>query len=152
MRRSDREITDKKTIDEIIKSCTTIRLGFNDNGRIYLVPLNFGYVDGIFYFHSASEGRKVELIKTCPTVGFELDCGYQLVTGETAYDYTARFKSVIGEGKVKPLTSKDDKIKALSAIMSHYSKKVDWNYPQNVLDEVFTFCLKSDTLSCKWHK
>ena len=43
----------------------------------YLVPLNFGFErteQGVtFYFHSAVAGRKVELLRRQPTVGFELD-------------------------------------------------------------------------------
>ena len=57
MRRKDREVTDSAKIDEIISSCDVCRLGFNDNGRVYIVPLSFGFEnDGgrrIFYFHSA---------------------------------------------------------------------------------------------------
>jgi len=54
MRRRDREITDNEKIKEIIKACDCCRLGLNDNGKVYIVPLNFGYsnIDNkrIFYF------------------------------------------------------------------------------------------------------
>lgn len=41
------------------------------------MPLNFAFVPGTpdrFYFHGAQEGRKADLIRTAPRVGFELDC------------------------------------------------------------------------------
>lgn len=44
MRRKDREVTDEARIDEIISRCTCCRIGFNDSGEVYIVPLNFGYV------------------------------------------------------------------------------------------------------------
>ena len=64
MRRKNREVTDRARIEEIIRSCHVCRLGFVDDGRAYIVPMNFGYVeeDGkyVFYFHSAKEGRKID--------------------------------------------------------------------------------------------
>ena len=48
-----------------------------DGGVPYIVPLNYGYeyADGelTFYFHSAKEGRKLEILKKNPTVCLELD-------------------------------------------------------------------------------
>ena len=43
MRRTDREITDAEKITQIIQTCHCCRLGFCDNGAVYIVPLNFGY-------------------------------------------------------------------------------------------------------------
>ena len=39
MRRKDREITDEAKIDEIISRCNCCRIGFNDSGEVYIVPL-----------------------------------------------------------------------------------------------------------------
>ena len=41
MRRTDREITDAEKITQIIQTCHCCRLGFCDNGAVYIVPLNF---------------------------------------------------------------------------------------------------------------
>ena len=63
MRRTDREITDAEKITQIIQTCHCCRLGFCDNGAVYIVPLNFGYAEEngkrVFYFHSwiSSPGR-----------------------------------------------------------------------------------------------
>lgn len=67
MRRKDREITDSLRIADIINRCTCCRIGFYDDGEIYVVPLNFGYEvkddSYVFYFHGAKEGRKIDLTK-----------------------------------------------------------------------------------------
>ena len=80
MRRTDREITDAEKITQIIQTCHCCRLGFCDNGAVYIVPLNFGYAEEngkrVFYFHSAKSGRKLDLIAGAPSVGFELDVNY----------------------------------------------------------------------------
>lgn len=82
MRRRDREVSDPAKIREIIAACHCCRLGFADGGKIYIVPLNFGYQeeDGqrTFFFHSAPEGRKIDLIEKTHYAGFELDAHYQL--------------------------------------------------------------------------
>ena len=89
MRRTDREITDAEKITQIIQTCHCCRLGFCDNGAVYIVPLNFGYAEEngkrVFYFHSAKSGRKLDLIAGTPSVGFELDVNYALVEGLPAY-------------------------------------------------------------------
>ena len=71
MRRKDREVTDFMQIENIISRCTCCRIGFYDDGEVYIVPLNFGYeAKGdtyILYFHAAKEGRKIDLIKKIPS-------------------------------------------------------------------------------------
>ena len=56
MRRNDREITDRRDIDEIIKRCRVCHLAMCDDGQPYVVPLNFGYDGRFLFFHTASEG------------------------------------------------------------------------------------------------
>ena len=105
MRRRDREVSDPAKIREIIAACHCCRLGFADGGKIYIVPLNFGYQeeDGqrTFFFHSAPEGRKIDLIEKTHCAGFELDTHYQLNSADTACAHSARFQSVIGSGRVE---------------------------------------------------
>ena len=88
MRRTDREVTDPAAIDAIIRACPCCRLGLRDGEGVYLVPLNFGFanVDGqrTFYFHSAPEGHKIDLLRQAKTVAFELDCGCAVTPGTTA--------------------------------------------------------------------
>ena len=93
MRRQDREVTDNEKIKEIIKTCDCCRLGLNDNGKVYIVPLNFGFTEKngkyTFYFHGARTGRKLDIIKQNNYAGFELDTNHKIYTkGDKACDYT----------------------------------------------------------------
>ena len=63
MRRNDREIKDRKDIDEIIRRCRVCRLALCDNGQPYVVPLNFGYDGRFLYFHTAPREEKLILSK-----------------------------------------------------------------------------------------
>ncbi len=155
MRRKDREITDENKIAEILSNCHCCRIGFCDKGEVYIVPLNFGYTkeEGsyTFYFHGAKEGRKVDLIKENPCVGFELDTNYLLYGGPEACEYTARFQSIIGKGVVTEICEKSEKVKAMNYIMLHNTKKEKWDYPDKMLDSTFTFQMKVESFSCKEH-
>lgn len=157
MRRSDRAVTDPEKIEEIIKACACMRLGFSDGGEVYIVPLSFGYVrEGgryRFYFHGASEGRKAELIRGCPRVGFEADAGARVYgEGENGCAYSTSFVSVIGAGRVEPVTDAAEKLDALRAIMRHSAGERDWRFEGEWLDKVFVFRLDADELSAKEHK
>lgn len=45
-------------------------LGLSGQGSPYVVPLNFGYVDGRILFHCALEGTKLDCIRANPRVCF----------------------------------------------------------------------------------
>lgn len=155
MRRNDREITDSNKIREIISACHCCRLGFNDNGKVYIVPLNFGFSEDngryVFYFHGANEGRKIDLIKSNHYAGFEMDTNYKLKEGENACNYSARFQSVIGSGEVTFIENIEEKKCALNEIMKHNSGKSNWRFTDSMLNAVCVFRLVSDELSCKEH-
>ena len=145
MRRKDRQVTDPEKIDSIIAQCHCCRLGFSDGEQVYVVPLSFGYENTgekrIFYFHGATEGRKLELVKRGKPVGLELDCAYRLREGENACSFTARFQSVIATGIPRILATSQEKIHGLQQIMGHYSGKKDWDFQVEVTE-----------LSCKEHQ
>lgn len=155
MRRKDREITDRTKINEIIVSCHCCRLGFFDDGKVYIVPLSFGYEDTngkrIFYFHGAAQGRKIELIGKAHTAGFELDTNYKLNEADTPCGYSARFQSVIGSGKVDFIEALDKKREALQRIMLHNTGKGDWDFPDSMLRKAAVFKLEVEEISCKEH-
>ena len=155
MRRKDREVTDPERIDAIIRACHCCRLGFYDNGEVYIVPLDFGYDEKegkrTFYFHGAKEGRKMDLIRQTGYAAFEMDAGYRLQGGEQACDYTAAFRSVIGEGSVREVTDPEEKKAGLTAILRQSTGQDQWTYGPAMLAEVCVCRLDVETLACKEH-
>lgn len=152
MRRKDREITDKNRIKEFIEKEQILRIAFYDEGDIYIVPINYGYLYDekyTFYFHGAKAGRKYELAMNKPNVGFEIDGNYSLIEGEEACDFSATFQSVIGTGKLSLVEDYSEKIKGLNAIMKQTTSKNEWHYSNEMLEAVAVFRLDADKLSCK---
>lgn len=152
MRRRDREITNKIAIEEFIAKEQILRIAFYDEGDIYIVPVNYGYLydeQYTFYFHGAKAGRKYELAKKKPTVGFEIDGNYMLLESEVACDFSATFQSVIGTGNLSLVEDNTEKITGLNTIMKQTTSKSEWNYSDEMLDAVAVFKLVVDKLSCK---
>ena len=121
MRRKKQEILDKTELEEIFREAVVCRLAIADADAPYIVPLNFGYRDNTLYFHSASEGRKLDLLRRHPDVGFELESGVEIVRGETACNWGVSFRSIIGYGRASIVEGSVDKRHALDIIMAHYS-------------------------------
>ena len=153
MRRTDREITNLAAIQKFIQQESIIRIAFYDEGDIYIVPVNYGYLfendKHIFYFHGAKAGRKFELTKSSPSVGFEIDGNYELLEADIACDFSARFQSVIGTGKLSLVDDFEEKIKGLNLLMKQSTGKDSWNYENKMIDGVAVFKLEAEKLSCK---
>ena len=155
MRRKDREITDKKRIEEIIMSCEYCRLSLYDkeNDEVYIVPVDFGYLEEndkrIFYFHSAKVGRKINLILERGKATIELDQSSGLIKADIACEHSRYFASIIANGNISIIEDIEKKKKGLNAIMYHNTGKNDWDFPISMINEVTVIKLEVDKLSCK---
>lgn len=156
MRRKDREVTDSVLISDIIGRCTCCRIGFFDDGEVYIVPLNFGYEvkdnTYVFYFHGAKEGRKIDLIQKNPIVGFEMDTDYALNEADIVCNYSARFRSIIGNGIVSIVSEIEEKKHGLSRLMEHNTGKKEWDFDDKMVNAVAVFKLVVTKMSCKEHQ
>lgn len=123
MRRKDREITDFDEMINIINKCDVCRIALNDEGFPYIVPLNFGMEikDGqvFFYFHCATEGKKLDLIHKDNRATFEFDCEHNFILYEERMSCTMGFASVIGHGTIE-FVPDEDKYRALKILMRQY--------------------------------
>lgn len=155
MRRKDREITDISKISEFISREQILRIAFYDKGDIYIVPVNYGYSCSekyTFYFHGAKEGRKYELAKNKPFVGFEIDGGYKLLEGKVACEFSANYQSVIGTGTLSLVEDATEKMRGLNCIMKQATNESERRYNSEMLENVAVFRLDVDKMSCKARK
>lgn len=132
MRRKEKQITKTADIEQILKQGQVCRLGFVDNNVPYIVPVNYGYQDQALYFHSAREGRKIDLIRANPLVCFEVDELVKMNKAANACDWGVSFKSVIGTGTARILETPAEKKAGLDIIMAHYSGR-SFDYPDKML-------------------
>lgn len=154
MRRKEREVKEFSEILDIIARCPVIRLGMVDNGKPYIVPLNFGYkAEGealTFYFHSARDGRKIDILRKSPQVCFEMDCDPAFKTHESdPCAWTMYYESIMGEGEVSFLESEEEKREALTLLMGHSGYKGPMEFHPGHLKAVAAFQLKVTALTAK---
>ncbi|MCP4755846.1 MAG: pyridoxamine 5'-phosphate oxidase family protein [Proteobacteria bacterium] len=133
MRRKDNEITDKAAIESIIRKATVCRLALSKDGFPYIVPLCFGYDGDSLYFHSALEGKKIDIIGENNNVCFEFDVDHELVADDDACSYGMKYRSVVGFGKAFLIDEPDRKRQALDIIMKQYSEG-SFEYDEDLLD------------------
>jgi hypothetical protein len=132
LRRADREIADRKEIEDILRQSTVCRLALADEGNPYIVPLCFGYDAGTLYFHSASAGKKIDLLKKNRNVCFEFDADTTVVPANISCGWTMRYRSVIGFGVASFVADLVEKKAALDVIMRQYSGGT-YEYPEETL-------------------
>lgn len=123
LRRSDRELTDRADIDDVINRARICQLALCKNSVPYVVPMNYGYADGCLYFHSAKEGKKIDILRSNNTVSFVIYVDERLVASDVACKWSTKYKSVMGAGKAFLVEGPGEKEAALAIIMRHYSKK-----------------------------
>lgn len=156
MRRQDRRITDPAMICAVLDKCRTLHLGLVEDGRVYIVPLNYGWTEEngryTLYAHSAAEGRKIDLIRGGADVGFEMETGVEYFDADTACGWGNRYESIIGEGRATLLETPEEKRQALAAIMAHYSARKDYTFEDAMVDLVQVIQIDVTALSCKIHE
>ncbi len=138
MRRKEKQITDSNELKTIIRNSDTCRLAMSYRDRPYVVPLSFGYDNNTLYFHSAKEGKKIDILKNNPHICFEFDIKHHLVKGDNACNWGMEYSSIIGFGEVEFIEDIDKKTKALNNIMNQYSNK-KWEYETSMLNKTTVF-------------
>jgi nitroimidazol reductase NimA-like FMN-containing flavoprotein (pyridoxamine 5'-phosphate oxidase superfamily) len=154
MRRQDRAIAEIGEILSVIDRCKVCRLGLSVNSQPYVVPLNFGYTFTnnalTLFFHSAHEGRKIDMIKQNNRACFEMDCDHELLEAESACGHSFAFSSIIGFGTIAFIETVEGKIRALNLLMKHQTgKDIQHRYSEAQLDAVCVYRMNVTELTGK---
>ncbi len=149
MRRANREVREPKAIRGIMEEAAVCRIGLSDNGMPYVVPMNFGLGENCLYLHCATEGRKLDIIRRNDRVCFEMDLLREVVRGESACGFSARYESVIGFGRAVIVEGAAEKRAALDRIMEHYGEKGPFAYQDDVLAKTTVIRIAIESLTAK---
>lgn len=150
MRLLKREVRDKQELKNIIEKCDVVRIGTCDQEGIFIVPVNFGYdwkedvlgnVNLKLYFHSAEEGRKTDAFLVEPMVAIEMDCDHEVITGDYACSYSFGYSSIMGNGRIYPVTELEKKRHGLSLIMDHTAPGARQDFREEMLEKTNVYCV-----------
>jgi len=148
LRRSEKEISDESAMEAIINASLVCRLALSDENQPYIVPLSFGYQEKTLYFHSAREGKKIDIIKRNNRVCFEFDLNTQIIEAEKACKWGMKYQSVIGFGKAVFVENIEEKKKALTIIMNHYSAQ-KFQFPDKATEKIAVIKIEIDKMTGK---
>jgi uncharacterized protein len=151
MRRRDREITDIHEFEDIINKADVCRIALANDNVPYIVSMNFGYDNQLmtFFFHCASEGRKLDMIRRNNHVCFELDIDHEIVKGKKGCDWGSKFTSIVGYGDIDIITEKNEKIAGLNSIMTHYGGIQHYEYDDKTVEQTTVLRLKISEMTGK---
>lgn len=148
MQRKNKQVNDIAVIDDILSRATVCRLGLCEENRPYVVPLCFGYKDNALYFHCASQGKKLDILRKNNNVCFEVDIDCEIVKANKACDCGMRYKSVIGFGKAVFIEDIESKRKALDVIMQQYSEGT-FEYPEEAIKNTTIIKVEIESMTGK---
>jgi len=127
-----RKLDDREQIESILEKALVCRLGMADENRPYVVPMNFGYRDGVIYCHTGPGGKKMDILRRNPLVCFEVDTDHAFIRGEQACQWSMKFRSVVGYGRAELAETDAEKRAGLDVLMAHYSDR-SYDYPDEKL-------------------
>ena len=150
MRKKDREINDPAELEQILKQGEIINVAMCKGDQPYVLPFNYGFLNGFIYIHSATKGFKLEVLAQNPKVSFNVTTDVQLLPADKPQDCSVAYSSVVGFGRVRMVDDPVEKLAALEAVMLQYYPKNDaWEYPKKVVAACTVWCIEIEHLTGK---
>jgi nitroimidazol reductase NimA-like FMN-containing flavoprotein (pyridoxamine 5'-phosphate oxidase superfamily) len=140
--------TDRDVIESIIRRAVVCRIGLCDGGQPYVVPVCFGYEDGVLYFHSSHQGRKMDVLRKHSAVCVEFDVDQEIVEAERACMWDIKYRSVIGFGEAGLVEDIEEKRHALDVIIAHYGGQPQ-DYPETTLEKTAVVRIEIQSATAK---
>lgn len=145
-------ISDPALIEEVIRRAPICYVGMTTaGGAPYVIPMNFGYRNGVVYLHSAPEGKHLDALqadnRVCITFCTPGELKYQHV--DVACSYSMKAVSVLCSGRVTFIDDLDRKRDALQVVMEQYTGRTDFAYSDPALRNVRVWQVVVDEATCK---
>lgn len=139
MRRIRQQMTDADAM-HVLESAKTGVLTVNGaNGYPYAVPMNYAYLDGKIYLHSANTGHKIDALKASDKVSFLVIDKDEVIPDKL----TTAYRSVVVFGKAKIMENAEEKLTLVRRFALKYSKNmpsiqadIDENFSSMALIEI----------------
>ena len=113
-------------MEAILQEETIGYLGLSMDGAPYVVPLNYGYIDGKIFFHCALTGKKLDYLKANPEVCFTVGRQTGIVRRHAEGDPChVDNDSVICYGRARIITDLKQRKEALDAFNRCFQADAD---------------------------
>ena len=127
MTKRERQVTDPEQILHILETGKVLHLGLAVDNEPYVVPMNYGHIteDGklTIYLHSATKGKKLDMIRENSRVFFEIDCDRMPFEGQLPCQYGMVYSSIMGRGTAHIVEDVEEKKMAMAMLMKTQTGK-----------------------------
>lgn len=149
MRRNEQQIKDGEEMETIIHRAQVCRIGLSAKDVPYVVPVHFGHKGNCLYFHCATEGKKLDILRHNNTVCFQMDIDHEIVkSAEYPCRWSAKYRSIIGFGKASIIEDLQEKSSALNIVIQHYGG--DWyDFSEKELERVCVIRIEISSMAGK---
>lgn len=121
IRRKDRALTTENAW-ALLNSEAVGRLAIaTPQGEPYIVPLNHVVIDNIIYFHCATIGRKLDIIRENPKACYEVDRFLGIKEGPAACNYSAYYESALAFGEAFEVIELEQKVDILNQLTRRHA-------------------------------
>ena len=150
--RREREVTDMSEILGILDRAKVAHIGMIDEGKPYVVPMNYGYrIEGdelVLYLHGATKGRKLDALRANPNVFVEIDTDVVPFEGAVACQYGVCYSSVMGEGVAEIIEDAQGKMEALTFLMKTQTGR-DFEFSEKMVGGVTAIKIRVPEFTAK---
>jgi uncharacterized protein len=122
-------------------------------GMPYVVPVHFVFDGEHIYFHGLSQGKKLDHIRSNPSVCFETYELLQIGLNEkNPCDSWTYYRSVVATGTARILESREDKTRGLKLLNEKYFKGFFGEMSPAAIDATGVTEMAVDRISGKHHE
>lgn len=150
MRRKDKHVSDLPVLHSVINQAAICRIAFVKDDRPYVIPLNFGFDGEHIYFHSATSGEKVDILKQNSNVCLEFEQGIDIIENEKPCEWSARYLTVIIHGRAELVSGIVEKAYGLNQIWQHFKSSAEpYPFTEEELKPVLVYKVVIEGISGK---
>ena len=154
MRRKDRQIEERETLQAIMKTCRMCSLAFQGAEYPYVIPMTVGAVwegDSVrLYFHGAGDGTKIRRMDADSRVAFSMAVEREVLLKEPACKSTMRYASICGRGHLGRVTEPEEIKRGLTSIMHQYDPEHEsFHFEEAMVASTQLLCLTVEAMTGK---
>ena len=151
MRRKDRMISQEEINESLKNAEYGVLSSVSVDGIPYGTPVNFVHIENAIYFHSATEGHKLNNFAANPNVSFTVVDSVELMPAR----FSTKYRSVIAFGQVKLLEDDEERRAALKALLEKLTPdfmESGMKYIDSSIDKTKVYKMEITTISGKSNK
>ena len=114
-----RAFYDVDTIYKILDDTFICQVGFELEGQVYIIPLNFGRKDDQIFIHGSNKSRMFKLFNSGKEVCVSVSLADGIVLARSAFHHSVNYRSVVIFAEPAKVQNEIEKLEALKTIFEH---------------------------------